>query len=318
VFSVLELQVPTALARATQESARSELFFAVGSALMISTVILLGIILLLRVSGELRLVQLRAEFVQGVSHELKTPLTLIRLYGDTLMDEGHLSEEERRSCYGVIVRESERLGRLIENVLDFTRSERNMRYELTEGDLAPVFSEVVETYGKFLALHGFMIRVVQPRSVPPVRFNSEDVRQALLNLMDNARKYSGDSNTITVRLWYEDERVIIEVEDHGIGIPQDQQQAIFRQFYRAHSKGETGGCGLGLYLVNNTMEAHGGAVEVRSDVGRGSRFRLVFPVARPVSQEEQALAGQPLLARFFHASELYAQDPDRRGSRRSS
>jgi two-component system, OmpR family, phosphate regulon sensor histidine kinase PhoR len=318
VFSFLELQLPTALAQATVESAHSEVLFAAGSALMTGAVIVLGLFLLFRVSGEQRLVQLRSEFVQGVSHELKTPLTLIRLYGDTLMEDADFSDEERRSCYEVIVRESERLGRLIENVLDFTRVERgHTRYEFTEGDLAPVVSQVVETYGRFLALHGFTLQAILPKSVPKVRFSAEEVTQAVLNLMDNARKYSGGSNTITVRLWYEAEKVIVEVEDHGIGIPPEEQRMIFRQFYRAHPGGETGGCGLGLFLVSNTMEAHGGAIEVRSEIGRGSRFRLVFPVCSQVSQEEKSLARQPLLTRFFRGSELYAQDPNRRGSRGS-
>src|SRR5262249_30452448 len=150
------------------------------------------------------------------------------------------------------------------------------RYELTEGDLAPVITQVVETYGRFLAMHGFTLQAILPESVPKVRFSAEEVTQAVLNLMDNARKYSGGSNTITVRLWYEAEKVIVEVEDHGIGIPPEEQRIIFRQFYRAHPEGETGGCGLGLFLVSNTMEAHGGAIEVKSDIGRGSRFRLIF------------------------------------------
>jgi signal transduction histidine kinase len=129
----------------------------------------------------------------------------------------------------------------------------------------------------------------------------------LLNLMDNARKYSGKSKLIRVNLWVQDKEVVIEVQDHGLGIPADEIDKIFQPFYRAVKGNEKGGCGLGLYLVDQVMKEHGGRVEVDSEVDSGSRFRLLFPIS---DSPKKGIAKQKKRSITSQArSEPQVQDP---------
>jgi len=265
--------------QAPTSGGRSLLLYGGATGLVLG-VLLMGVVLLIRdVTREMRVNQLRAEFVSGVSHELRTPLTLIRLYGDTLLEGGDFAEEERRGFYRIITRESERLTHLIEKVLTFSRIERGEKqYRLEEGDLAPVVARTVEPYEQYLPRRGFTVETKLAAELPPVRFDPDGVSQAVVNLLDNAEKYSGGSKFVGIRLHPADGSVVFEVEDHGIGIPPEQQDRIFQRFYRLSNAEAKGGYGLGLFLVRHIMEAHGGKVELESEPGRGSRFRLVFPV----------------------------------------
>jgi ligand-binding sensor domain-containing protein/signal transduction histidine kinase len=222
----------------------------------------------------------QADFVSGVTHELKTPLTLIRLYGETLQYERGGTEEERSRYSEIITRECERLTQLVDRVLDFSRIDRGQKqYHLRAGDLAATVSGTVEAYGRVLARQGFSIETELPDALPAARFDPDAISVAVLNLMDNAAKYSGSSKAIHVRLYPRNGKFVLEVEDHGIGIPRGETGRIFEQFYRARDTGGTGGYGLGLFLVQHIMRAHAGDVEVESEVGLGSRFRLVLPGA---------------------------------------
>ena len=221
----------------------------------------------------------QADFVSGVTHELKTPLTLIRLYGETLQYGGG-SEKERRAWCEIIVRESDRLTRLIERVLDFSRVDRGeRRYNLEAGDFASVARETLDVYGQYLKRQGFQVEVaVEPR-LPVTRFDPDAVVDALLNLVDNAAKYSGEAKYVGIRVRSEGNRVVCEVEDRGQGIPAADREHLFRKFHRGRNAAGKGGYGLGLFLVKHVMDAHRGSVEVESEPGRGTRFRLVFPAA---------------------------------------
>jgi signal transduction histidine kinase len=250
-----------------------------GSTVLVLCVLGLGVVLLLRdVSRETQLNRLRSDFVSGVSHELKTPLTLIRLYTETLLDEEQFRPEERRGFHQIILREGERLTHLIERALDFGRVERREKqYHLEEGNLAPFIAQTIQVYGEYLKRRGFTVEANLHPDLPVVAFDPDAVAQAVVNLLDNAAKYSGDSKFVGVRLLSEDSLVVFEVEDRGIGIPADEHEKIFQQFYRSRTRSGKGGYGLGLYLVKHIMDAHGGRVEVASEAGRGSRFRLLFP-----------------------------------------
>jgi signal transduction histidine kinase len=253
-----------------------------GSAIALVLVILsFGVILLLRdISREARTNRVRADLVSSVSHELKTPITLIRLHGETLMRRPEISAAERSDFYRVIVRESERLSRLVNQILTFSRVERGpLAYNFEQGDLAPVVAGIVEEHRENLERAGFHVSHALPESAPAVRFDRAALSQAVVNLLDNAAKYSGESRDIAVRLAAVNGSVTFEVEDHGIGIPAAEQTRIFERFYRVPNGSGKGGYGLGLFLVRHIMEAHGGRAEVDSEPGRGSRFRLVFPVA---------------------------------------
>lgn len=148
---------------------------------------------------------------------------------------------------------------------------------MKEGDLAPLVGGVVEDYREWLEHAGFVLRQTVPDAAPPVCFDPVAVSQALVNLLDNAAKYSGASREIAVRLDARGDHVSVEVENHGIGIPPAEHGKIFDRFYRSAGGTGKGGYGLGLFMVSHIMTVHGGRVEVDSEQGRGSRFRLIFP-----------------------------------------
>lgn len=223
----------------------------------------------------------QADYVSGVSHELKTPLTLIRLYGETLLYGDEFSSEGRRGFYQIITRESERLTRLVDNVLDFSRIDRRVkRYSFQEGDLASVVGETVEVYARHLRRAGFTVEVNLISDLQGVRFDAASLAEMILNLLDNSAKYCNQKKHICVRIRKETDRVVLEIEDQGVGIPHSEQEKIFEQFYRGAGSADTGGLGLGLFLVKEIMGAHGGTIEVQSEVGQGSTFRLAFPLSK--------------------------------------
>jgi signal transduction histidine kinase len=231
VFPFWQLSIVPASVAAWETTTQKDMLVFTGATLIIFSTLILGVVLLMRdVSRELKLGRLRADFISGVSHELKTPLTLIRLYAETLLHGKRFQEKERRDFYQIITRESERLSHLIEKVLDFSCIDRGQKqYNLQEGDLAQVAGRTVEIYGEYLKRQGFLVETDLATHLPPVQFDADAVSEAILNLMDNAAKYSGESKFVGVRLWPEDEdsQVIFEVEDHGIGIPASEHEKIF-------------------------------------------------------------------------------------------
>ena len=240
-----------------------------------------GILLLVRdVARESKTTQLRAEVVSGVTHELKTPITLIRLYGETLLRHRDLPESQRRESLQIITRESARLGRLIDHVLAFSRVDRgDETYDWQIDDPLPVIAGVLDDYSGWLERSGFELLREVPDALPRARFDAGALSQALVNLLDNAVKYSGTSRIVAVRVASGEDQIAIEVSDRGMGIPPVEHQKIFDRFYRSAKGSGKGGYGLGLYMVAHIMRAHGGRVELESQVGAGSTFRLLLPVA---------------------------------------
>jgi two-component system phosphate regulon sensor histidine kinase PhoR len=222
---------------------------------------------------------LRCNFVSGVSHELKTPLTLIRLYAETLLESPDLAEDERINFYNVISQESDRLLLLVGRVLDFSRiGQVQKQYQLQPGDAGPVIAGILERCHAYLGRQGFVMHWHVQQGLPLVSFDAEAIKSAALNLIDNAAKYSGTSKFLKAELRFHSQAIVLEVEDHGIGIPAADRDKIFQAFYRSDNTGGKGGCGLGLFLVKHIMEAHGGTIEMESEIGVGTRVRLLFPV----------------------------------------
>ena len=236
------------------------------------------------VRRETETARLKAEFVANVSHDLKTPLSLIRVFGETL-EMGRITDEPtRHEYYRVITRESERLSRLIENVLDFSRIEGGRRtYDLVPVSVEPLVRDTVESFAYVLAQQGFKVDVAVPPGLPAVPMDAEAVGQALGNLIDNAIKYSEARKVLTVEAAVRDGGLALTVGDEGIGIPRDEQGKIFDKFYRVGRSDTQGrrGSGVGLALVRHVALAHGGRVSVDSQPGQGSRFTLWLPLSRP-------------------------------------
>lgn len=262
-------------------SRQPEKLLYAGALAVVLLVLSAGAFLLWRdVSRQADISRLRSEFVDGVSHELKTPITLVRLYGETLLRQPALSDGERRDFYRIITRESGRLGRLVDQILSVSRLDHGSGgYDLKAGDIVPVIAGVVDDYSEWLQQAGFVVSRRIPIETPPIRFDAAAISQALINLLDNAVKYSGDARDIGVRLDSRATEVRLEVSDRGVGIPREEHARIFERFYRSPHGAGKGGYGLGLFMVRHIMDAHGGRAEVDSEPGRGSTFRLVFPVA---------------------------------------
>jgi len=247
-------------------------------------IMITGISLTVRAaSHEVELSRLKAEFVSNVSHELKTPLSLIRMFGETLESGMVQDEAKREEFYRIIRSESERLTRLINNVLDFSKIEAGVkRYNFQEVEVGGVVRKALDAYRLEIRDLGFTIESVLP-STPITAFVDQDaVCEALLNLLDNATKYSEENKHIVVSMETRGAWMRISVSDHGVGIPHDELKSIFDKFYRSRTQKsrETPGSGLGLTLVKHIAEAHGGRAEVESEVGQGSTFTLLIPIKR--------------------------------------
>jgi len=234
------------------------------------------------VSKEMALARLKSDFVSNVSHELRTPLSLIRLYAETL-EMGRVAAEKHHEYYQIIRKESERLSGLINNILDFSRIEAGRKeYDFPETDLRELVHNTLDSYRYQIEQNGFTFEErIDP--VPALRVDREAVARSLLNLVNNALKYSQDRKFIGVHLYRENGSVNLEVLDHGIGIPPQEQQKIFEKFYRVGDPlvHNTKGSGLGLSLVRHIVEAHGGQVLVDSAPGEGSKFTISLPIAAP-------------------------------------
>jgi len=252
---------------------------------VIVVLMLLGVVLIVRdIARETETTRLRTEFVHNVSHELKTPLTLIRLYGETLQRKEDLEEEEKREAYEIITKESERLSHLINNVLDFSRIEMGRKeFNFKKGNLSDVVRDTLDSYRYHLEKKGFKIQAEIAHDLPQMDFDPEAMASVLINLLSNAMKFSPGRKEVAVRLFKEKNSAVLRVEDKGIGISPRETSKIFRRFYRVKNKAtaETAGSGLGLTLVKHIAEAHGGRVKVESQLGEESIFSVILPFPGP-------------------------------------
>jgi two-component system phosphate regulon sensor histidine kinase PhoR len=250
----------------------------------VSTVIIaMGLaVVFLAVRAERRASQLKSDFIANVSHELKTPLSLIRMFGELIATGKHKGEASAREYAGIITRESERLAHLIDNVLDFARLERGKAsYNFAEGRLDEVVERALDVVRYRIDKEKMKLRTEIEDHLPPVRMDEDAMTLVLLNLVDNAVKYAGDGGEVAVRLSRSPGGVALAVQDRGPGMTRDEQQRIFERFYRAQNARvrNVRGSGIGLSLVKHIVEAHGGRVEVTSAPGQGATFTVVVPAA---------------------------------------
>lgn len=228
---------------------------------------------------EMELAQMKSDFVSNVSHQLKTPLALIRMFSESLDMNRVPGESKRREYIKIINKETERLTHLVNNLLNFSRMEAGRKsVHLSRVDLNGVVSEVLRRYAFHFQENGFEVQTELEDGLEEIHAEDEAVAEAFINLIDNAMKYCGTVKSIGVKTGAEDGFVFLEVADRGVGIERSEQQKIFEKFYRGERGNvhNTKGSGLGLTLVKHIMEAHGGFVSVESRPGEGSRFRLHF------------------------------------------
>lgn len=253
---------------------------------------ILGVVLALLVSGsyfvvrtmktELALAQMKSDFAATVSHEFRSPLTGINQLAEMLRDGRVADDRRRQEYYEMIVADTHRLRRLVDNILDFSRMESGRKqYHFKELESAIWLRELAEDFRSEAAGRGFTIESRIPRELPPILGDRETLTTAVHNLLDNALKYSGDARTVWIDVSCDGQRVSISVRDRGIGIHPEDRPRIFEKFYRGRkSSREVKGAGLGLNLVQHTVAAHGGRVEFETREGEGSTFTIHLNIAR--------------------------------------
>jgi two-component system phosphate regulon sensor histidine kinase PhoR len=274
------LQVAPKQAPLLEQKNRSRRFNEVGLIGLSFIIIIAGVIFFVYAAEKERhLNELKSEFIANVSHELKTPLSVVRMFGEMLLTKRVKSPEKQQEYLEIICRESERLTALIENVLDFATLERGkIRYELKERDLGEVVSRAIETFRYRIEKEGTEVRLERRGELPTVALDEQAILLAVINLLDNAVKY-GEGSAVEVVVEAKEREVQVRVRDHGKGIPAKDLERVFERFYR--SQGTTArGSGIGLSLVQHIVEAHGGRAWAEQAPGGGAIVAFSLPIGR--------------------------------------
>jgi signal transduction histidine kinase/tetratricopeptide (TPR) repeat protein len=284
------LKEPESLERLSKRKAGLRIFVIVGLILAIA----FGIYLTLREARrEAELARLRSDFVANVSHELRTPLSSIQIFSETLKQNKITNRDKQEQYLDTISSESDRLARLVDNVLDFSRLERRIKeFKFRPVNVGEVVTSAVEAYRFYAEQRGATIRLNMAQDLPEIEADSEAISQMVINLVDNAVKYSDvgslsarnseDGGEITIHVFRRGNNIVIQVADKGVGMDEEDMKKIFDKFYRGKNVANlgTGGTGLGLTLAKAVAEAHGGDILVRSKRGVGSRFSVILPLSR--------------------------------------
>lgn len=242
-----------------------------------------GLLLIFRsVDRQTKLAQLKTDFVSNVSHELRTPLALIRMFAESLEMDRVPSDEKKREYYRIIGNESERLGYLINNILDFSKMEAGKKvYQMSLISLNEVVESVMGTYRYTLDARSFEWQLHLDPTNPLVHADRDAIAEILINLIENAIKYSTTAKYLSVSTLSDGNTASIVVTDHGIGISPEHHGRIFELFYRVETSltHTSRGTGLGLAIVKRIADDHGANIQIDSELGRGSTFTVIFPIS---------------------------------------
>jgi signal transduction histidine kinase len=231
---------------------------------------------------ELRVARLQSDFVAAVSHEFRTPLTTVRQLAEMLVAGRVSSDDRRQQFYVTLLRESDRLHRLVEGLLNFGRMEAGqLQYRFEAVDSGAFVRDVVSDFEREVTGRGYHVELNGFGALPRIRADRESLARAFWNLLDNAVKYSPEHRTIWVDLSEANRRLAVRVRDRGIGIPVAEQKEIFKKFVRgaASKDASVQGAGVGLAMARQIVAAHGGEISVESQPGEGSVFTVLLPVA---------------------------------------
>ncbi len=269
-------------------SRRSRAYYWI-AALTIAATVALAVLAAAAVRRQMRLSRLKNDLVATVSHELKTPLTSMRLLVDTLLDQERLDEPQAREYLQLVARENERLSRLIDNFLTFSRLERGkQRFAAEAVDPAEVARRAVEALDERLTAPACHFELRIDPELPAIIGDFDALVMVAVNLLDNALKYSGAEKRIALRVWPDAQQVCLAVEDNGLGLSPRDRRRVFDRFYQVDQRlsRAAGGCGLGLSIVERIVAAHAGSIEVESKLGHGSKFLVKLPAVKPAMRRE--------------------------------
>lgn len=239
-----------------------------------------GFLIFRNLRKEMKLTQIKSDFISNVSHEIRTPLALISMYAETLEMDRVKNEEKKKEYYSVILSETQRLSVIVNRILNFSKMESGKRvYNFTTTDINKVVEQVMRTYGFHLKNKGFTYNISLTPDLPNINADAEALSEVIINLIDNAIKYSTENKHIDLNTDQTQNQVIIEVRDKGVGISSENQKFVFEKFFRV-AKGDLAyaarGTGLGLTIVKNIVDAHNGRIELSSSPGQGSSFKIVL------------------------------------------
>jgi two-component system phosphate regulon sensor histidine kinase PhoR len=282
------LQVAPKTAPLLKEKGRTSRFNQAALIGLSLAVILIAVAFILYAADkERRLANLKSEFIANVSHELKTPLSVIRMFGEMLLTKRVRDDEKREQYLGIICSESERLTSLIENVLDFAALERGKsKYDMQPAVIAEVVARAIDMFRYRFEREGAEVRLHQPSEPAHARVDEQAIALAVMNLLDNAVKYAG-SAPVDVTIEPAGSEVAIRVRDRGPGIPAQDLKRVFERFYRSAVTGKTRGSGIGLALVKHIAEAHGGRAFAENAEGGGAVVTLTLPRRDPAERPER-------------------------------
>lgn len=257
---------------------RSSWIYGVAIILLLGGMIL-GVFLIIKdIYREKYLSQLRSDFVSNVTHELKTPLTSIYMFAESILLDRVKTKSDQKEYLGIILKETERLKRLINNILAFSiREKGKFEYNFNEVNISELVKSAINNLDYWIIEKQFILKTKIEEGI--IGYVDPDaIKQSVINLLSNAIKYSRDRKEIDIRLWKSEKLIYIEVEDKGIGIPEDQIDYIFDKFYRVENtdKAENSGTGLGLTLVKDIVEAHNSKILVESKINQGSKFTIIL------------------------------------------
>lgn len=227
--------------------------------------------------------KMRRDFVANVSHELRTPLTSIRTYAETLSDSPDMPEDMREDFLNVILNESNRMGKIVTDLLDLSRLDSGGGLKLERFSLERSVREVYTAIALDSERRGQIIDLELQWAMPDITGDRARIEQVLMNIMTNAMKYTPEGGRIHVSCNVRDEYAYVRITDSGHGIPEEDVPHVFDRFYRvdkARSR-ESGGTGLGLSIANDIVVLHGGRIELTSKLNIGSTFTVVLPVEGP-------------------------------------
>jgi two-component system phosphate regulon sensor histidine kinase PhoR len=271
---------------------QSQLIFMFGILVMtlLGLMVTGSVLALLALRREAELSKLQLDFVSKVSHELRTPLTSIRMFAETLQMNRTRNSDQMELCLDVLQKETARLSKRIERLLDWGRMEAGRRiYKRHPDTVEALVEEALEAHKPGIVGHDHQIRIELQPSLPRIVVDREAMVDALVNLLSNAFKYTGEDRQIAIIASAGPRNVRISVKDNGVGIPWREHRNIFEKFYRVDERlsSVVEGSGLGLAMVRHVVQAHGGRVELESEPGKGSIFTIVLPRARSAKMTEE-------------------------------